>query len=731
MIKKSMILGDREFSIESGKMAKQALGSLTVRYGDTIVLVTATSDFLNESTKDYFPLQVEYRDRAYAAGKIPGGFFKREGRPSEKEILSARLIDRPIRPLFPDDFLCETQIVVYMISCDQKNPGDILGITGASVALSISDIPFSGPIAGVRVGRIDGEFVLNPTSDQMSESEMEIIIAGSEDSVVMVEGEAKEISESTFVEAMDFGHKAIKELIELQKELIDEVKPEKFQYKSKEIPDELKEIVNSRTDGHLEEWRNKAKVSKKMLDSSINTFVIELTKELEEQFPDSKNTITALVDDRIKKDMRELIHSTKTRIDGRNLTDIRPISCEVGILPRAHGSALFTRGETQSLCAATLGTKIDEQIIDNVDLEESKRYMLHYNFPPFSVGEVRPIRGPGRREIGHGNLAERALKTQIPEDMDFPYTIRLVSDILESNGSSSMASVCAGSLALMDAAVPVHETVAGIAMGLIKEQDNVMVLTDILGSEDHYGDMDFKVAGTRQGITAIQMDLKIKGISTEIIKNALEQAKDGRLKIIDIMEKAIKEPRPEISPFAPKIIIMQVDVDTIGDVIGPGGKVIRGIIEKTGAKVDIDDDGTVLISAVDSESGKQAREMIELLTAKPVEGNVYKGVVKRIESYGAFLEILPGKEGLLHISEVDYKHIDNISSVMKIGDTVEVKLKKIDEMGRFDLSRKALLEKPENYTEKRYSRDHNKNRSRNSSNRSSGSSDRNNFRRNR
>ena len=713
-----MTLGGREFSIETGRMAKQAFGSVVIQYGDTMVLVTATSNFLKETDLDFLPLQCEYREKTYAAGKIPGGFFKREGRPSEKEVLSSRLIDRPIRPLFPEGFFCNTQIIANLISSDKVNPGDVLAITGASAALSISEIPFDGPIAGVRVGKINSEFILNPTIEQLEETELEIVVAGSEDSVVMVEGESKEIPEDVLVGAIKFGHEAIIKLVNFQKEFIAGINPIKYEFVPAEVPDGLKEAVSSKTKDLLPEWRKLAKVLKKTRANSIAKFIKDLSEELSEEYPDQEKFIAKYVDELIKQDMRDTIVETNTRIDGRGLTDIRQITCEVGVLPRAHGSALFTRGETQSLGSVTLGTKLDEQVIDDVDQEEyKKKFMLHYNFPPFSVGEVRPIRGTGRREIGHGNLAERALKTQIPTEEDFPYTIRIVSDILESNGSSSMASVCAGSLSMMDAGIPVKKTVAGIAMGLINEGDQTFILTDILGAEDHYGDMDFKVTGTRDGITAIQMDIKIKGLSADILHQALEQAKEGRLKIIDIMEETIKKPRPEISSYAPKMITMKVDTELIGEIIGPGGKIIRAIQTETGSKVEISDDGTVFISGPDAESGEKARQLIENIIIQPEEGKVYKDcTVKRLESYGAFVEFLPGKEGLMHISEVAWKRTANINDVLKLGDKVDVKLKSIAGPGRFELSMKELLKKPEGHFEERKSdrQRQGNNRSRNS-----------------
>lgn len=730
MIHKEITLGGRQFVVETGRMAKQAHGSVVVQYGDTMVLVTACADFQKPMNQNFFPLQVEYRERTYAAGKIPGGFFKREGRPSEKEILSSRLIDRPIRPLFAEGFFSDTQIIATVISGDQENPGDILGITGASLALSISKIPFLGPIAGVRVGRLNGEYILNPMMSQMDESDIEIVVVGSEESIVMVEGECKEISEDDFVGALEFGHKAIVELINFQKEIIAELNPQKVDVQPTEIPQELIDIVRSKTEPKLEEWRKLALESKHTRSDAIADFTKALIEELEEEYPEQSNIIKNEIDEMLKKDIRRLIVQEQVRQDGRGLKDIRPITCEIGVLPRAHGSALFTRGETQSLGSVTLGTKLDEQIIDDIDREEyKKRFMLHYNFPPFSVGEVRPIRGTGRREIGHGNLAERALKNLLPSEEDFPYTIRIVSDILESNGSSSMASVCAGSLALMDAGVPVKKTVAGIAMGLIKEEDDVFVLSDILGAEDHYGDMDFKVTGTRDGITAIQMDLKVAGISTEIMRKALEQAKEGRYHIIDIMEKTISEPRPDISKYAPKMTTIQIPVDMIGELIGPGGKNIKAIQAESGATIEINDDGLVFISAVNTESSDIAKKAIQAMMEQPEEGKTYHDcTVKRIETYGAFVEFLPGKEGLLHVSEIAWERTRNVSDVLKVGDKVTVLLKKISQPGRFELSIRELLDKPEGYVEeKRHSRPPRPD-SRSHNSRSGGRSDRSRYR---
>jgi len=682
-------------------MAKQADGAVLVRYADTMVLVTAVANFDSPVEQDFFPLQVEYRERAYAAGKIPGGFFKREGRPSEREVLSSRLIDRPIRPLFPEGFFCDTQIIANLISSDQENPGDVLGIIGASMALMLSRIPFLGPIAGVRVGRIDGEFILNPTIPQLDKSELEIVIAGTEDSVVMVEGEANEISEDLLVQAIELGHEAIKTIIQLQKELIAEIQPAKKALATVEEPAELRSLIEEQVKPRLAEWRALGLVSKQTRAEKISSFTHELIEKYSEQYPEKGGYISQTIDALVKKDMRECILTTGKRLDGRGAQEIRPITCEIAVLPRAHGSALFTRGETQSLGSVTLGTKLDEQIIDDVDREEStKRFMLHYNFPPFSVGEVKPIRGTGRREIGHGNLAERALKRQIPGELDFPYTVRIVSDILESNGSSSMASVCAGSLSMMDAGIPVRKTVAGIAMGLIKEGEQVVVLSDILGAEDHYGDMDFKVTGTEDGITAIQMDLKVKGLTTNIMRSALAQAREGRLHIINIMEQTIRQPRAQISEYAPRMITIKVDTESIGEIIGPGGKNIRAIQTDTGTTIEISDDGTVFISAPRFENVEKAKQVILGMTTKPEEGTTYRDCrVTRIENYGAFVEFLPNKEGLLHVSEIAWKRTEDVNSVLKVGDRVDVLLKKIAAPGRFELSIRELLPKPEGYQE--------------------------------
>jgi polyribonucleotide nucleotidyltransferase len=689
--KKEMILGEKKLSIETGKLANQANGAVVVQYEDTVVLATAVATRKPVEGTDFFPLSVEYREKAYAAGKIPGGYIKREGRPSDNEILSARIIDRPIRPLFPENYKNEVQIIVMVLSADRANDPDVLGLIGASAALSISDIPFLGPIGAVRVGRIQGEFVVNPTYDELEESDMDLVIAGTADSIVMVEGESREIGEDDMLAALEFGHNHIKETITIQNELITECAKPKMEIISASPDEHLIKTIHQTAKPRLQEIvkiQDKSERSNAMI-----TLVEELQTSLAEQFPESELLIKEEVEKIEKELVRTMILEGNKRLDGRTPDEIRPISCEVGILPRTHGSALFTRGQTQALAVTTLGTKMDEQKMDELEGEFYKSYMLHYNFPPFSVGEVRPIRGVGRREIGHGNLAERAIKNIIPSDTIFPYTIRIVSDILESNGSSSMATVCAGSLALMDAGVPVKEAVAGIAMGLVKEGDRYVVLSDILGDEDHLGDMDFKVAGTEKGINAFQMDIKLKGVSLEILREALAQAKQGRLHILNIMNQTLEKPRAELSNYAPRILTFKVDNEFIGLIIGPGGKTIRDIIEKTEVAIDISDEGIVTIASVDPENGHRAKEMIDNLIRQPEVGMVYTGKVKKIMNFGAFVEILPGKEGLLHISQIENRRIDRVEDVLKVGDEVQVKLMKIDEQGKLDLSRKVLLDR--------------------------------------
>jgi polyribonucleotide nucleotidyltransferase len=689
-IRKEVELNGRTLTLSTGKFAKQADGSVMVQYGDTMVLATVVSAKEPREDQGFFPLQVEYREKTAAAGKIPGGFFKREGRPTEKEVLSSRLIDRPIRPLFPDGYMNETQILVTVYSSDQENDSDVLGGIGASSALMVSDVPWSGPISEVRVGRIQGEWIVNPTYKQLEESDIDVIVAGTSESVVMVEGESKEISEADLLSALKVAHEAIRTINQLQNELASEAGKQKREFVKAEPPAELVEDVRSLVEEKLKQ-NSRSSGTKEERSARRTELVDSALVSLAEKYPEQEGVIKDVIHDIEKQDMREMILGEGRRLDGRSLSDIRAISCEVGLLPRTHGSALFTRGETQSLTSMTLGTKVDQQLIEGLLPESMKRFMLHYNFPPFSVGEVGRVMGPGRREIGHGNLAERALRYVLPGEKDFAYTIRIVSDILESNGSSSMATVCAGSLALMDGGVPVKTAVAGIAMGLIKEGERVAILSDILGDEDHLGDMDFKVAGTKAGITSFQMDIKIGGISFDIMERALEQAKEGRLHILDVMNSTLAEPRPSISSYAPSLITMMIPVASIGSVIGPGGKTIRGIIADTGTEINIDQDGTVTIAAMTKESGDKAREIIEKMTEAPEVGKVYNGTVKRLMDFGAFVEFLPGTEGLVHISQLDTSRVEKVSDVVKLGDTMEVKLMKIDQEGRYNLSRKAVI----------------------------------------
>lgn len=680
-------LGSQNIIVETGRMAKQADGAVTVQLGGTVVLVTAVCSKEAREDVDFFPLTCEYQEKTYAAGKIPGGFFKREGRPSEKEILTARLIDRPIRPLFAKGFVNEMQIVAMVISSDGENDSDVLAMLGASCALTISDIPFAGPIAAVRVGRIDGKFVINPTFKELTSSDIDLVVAGNRDSVLMVESGSNELPEDTLLEAIKFGHKEMQSLIDLQEEMAKACGKEKREITLHKANDtllaEVKKTAVARLDEinrlHTKEQREEA--MEKLCSELIEKFVTEESEYSE------KDVKSALYEAE-KEEVRKFIIEKKTRVDGRKFDEIRPITCEVSVLPRTHGSGLFTRGQTQSLSVTTLGTSADEQMIDALEGEMQKSFMLHYNFPPFSVGEVRPMRGPGRREIGHGALAERALKPVMPSKEKFPYTVRVVSDILESNGSSSMATVCASTLSLMDAGVPISDPVSGIAIGLVKEGKNTIILTDIGGVEDHYGDMDFKVAGTKNGVTALQMDLKIQGISYDVLKEALEVGKKARFTILDKMMHVIGQPKDSVSAFAPKIVVLKINPDKIGAVIGPGGKVIKKIIQDTGATVDIDDDGTVQIAGTDPKSIDMAVAIVKGITEEPEVGKIYKGKVKRIMNFGAFVEILPGKEGLVHVSELAAKFVKNVEDVVKLGDEFDVKLIEIDEQGRLNLSKK-------------------------------------------
>ncbi|MGB8656553.1 MAG: polyribonucleotide nucleotidyltransferase [Candidatus Zixiibacteriota bacterium] len=682
-------IGGKNLVIETGKVARQAHGAAVVRLGDTVILATAVEAKEVDEEQDFFPLLVDYREKAYAAGKIPGGFFKREGRPSEKETVCARLIDRTLRPLFPEGYFKEVQIMVLVLSSDQENDADVPGLIGASTALSISEIPFYQPVGAVRVGRLNGEFIANPTFSQLEQSDINLVVAGTKDFVNMVEGECREVSEQDLLSALEFGHQRVKSIVELQEKLKGQVGKPKPVVQISSIPPELVEAVTILA---LEKIREANRTpDKKEREERIESLLDSVTVELLEKFPESEKRIKAILQGLEKNDMRQMILNEGRRTDGRDMSQVRPITCEVGILPRTHGSALFTRGQTQCLAVATLGTKIDEQRVDDLEGESTKSYMLHYNFPPFSVGEIKPVRGPGRREIGHGALAERAIQPVIPGEEIFPYTIRIVSDILESNGSSSMATVCGGSLSLMDAGVPIKAPVAGIAMGLVKEGERYAILTDILGVEDHLGDMDFKVTGTNAGITAFQMDVKIAGVDLALLHEALERAKEARTHILGEMEKTIAKPRAELSAYAPRIIILKVKPDKIGEIIGPGGKMIRSIIERSGAKIDIEDDGSVFIASTDQKAGELARKLILELVEEAEIGKEYVGKVKRITTFGAFVEILPGQDGLLHISEIDDRRIKRVEDVLNLGDEVRVKVTGIDSDGKIRLSRKALF----------------------------------------
>jgi polyribonucleotide nucleotidyltransferase len=683
----------RTLRLESGRLAKQAAGSCLVQYGETVVLAAVTvSD--NVSPLPFFPLTVEYREKSYAAGKIPGGFLKREGRPSDEEILSARVTDRSVRPLFPEGFKNEIQVFIYVLSADQENDADVLGVTAASAALAMSKVPWNGPIAAVRVGRVEGAWILNPTFQQLEFSDVDMIVSGSRDSIVMVEGGALELTEAEVIKALEVAHKGIRELLDAEQELVAERQQPKMEWTKVEPPADLADRVKALAEPRITEALNLPEKAERA--QALAALKSTVQEQLAADFPENGKDVATVLEDIEYRTMREQVLSRGERVDGRDLDTVRPITCEVGVLPRTHGSALFTRGQTQALVSATLGTTRDEQRIDSIDVaqETTKSFMLHYNFPPFSTGEVKMIRGTSRREVGHGALAERAIQAILPSYETFPYTIRIVSDILESNGSSSMATVCGGSLALYDAGVPVKSACAGVAMGLIKEGSRVAVLTDILGSEDHLGDMDFKVAGTREGVTSIQMDIKIEGLDFTILAEALEKAKRARLHILDIMERVLPQPRAELSKYAPRIITIQIPPDKIGDLIGPKGKTIRAIQEQTGAEINVDDSGMVTISSVGS-GGEQARDIIAGMIQTPEVGKIYEGVVKSTTAFGAFVEILPGVEGLLHISELQHGRTERTEDVVKKGDKVRVKLLEVDERGRMRLSRKALMDKPE------------------------------------
>jgi polyribonucleotide nucleotidyltransferase len=682
-------LAGRPFSIETGKVARQANGSVLVQYGETVVLVTAVIADKKREGLDFVPLTVNYLEMTYAAGRIPGGFFKREGRPSDHETLISRFIDRPLRPLFPKGFQNEVQIISTVLSADQDNDPSILGMIGASAALSLSNIPFDGPIAGAKVGRIDGEYVLNPTHDESEMSDIDLFVAGSEDAIIMVEGSAKEVKEREILDAILFGHQSLKPVIELQNQLklASGMIPKEFELQKPEeaIYEKVETIAQERLREafYIKEKTNRRERLEEILQWTLQEYGVEDA--------DSQKMVKNVLEEINRRLVRRLILEEKKRIDGRSLSEIRPISCEVGILPRTHGSALFTRGETQVLAVVTFGTSEDEQKINSLTGETYKSFMLHYNFPPFSVGEVSPLRSPSRREIGHGALAERAILPVLPSNENFPYTIRIVSEVLESNGSSSMATVCGASLSLMDAGVPIKAPVAGIAMGLILEKEEVAVLSDILGDEDHFGDMDFKVAGTAEGVTAIQMDIKIRGVSKEIMGRVLDQAREGRLHILEKMKETISEPRKDLSRHAPRIITLQVKQEKIRDIIGPGGKNIRSIVDQTGVKVDVEDSGLVKLASPNYEAIEKAIYMIKRFTQEVEVGSLYTGKVKRILGFGAIVELFPGTDGLVHISQLAETHVKEVSDVLKEGDEVLVKVLDIDPQGRIRLSRKEAL----------------------------------------
>jgi polyribonucleotide nucleotidyltransferase len=695
---RSIRIGAEDLVIETGKLARLANGSVTVRYGETIALCTATSSPKADYSKGWFPLFVEYREQMYSAGKIPGGFFKREGRPGEKEVLSARLIDRPCRPMFPDGFMHETQLVCNILSYDATYDPDVLGIVGCSAALAISGIPFEQPVAGVRVGMVDGEYVINPSFQQLDQSPLDLVIAGTADSTVMVEGSGEEVSEEVLLGAMEVGQRAVAEICHMIEELRREVGKPEMEWQAPQKDEELERRVSENAEPRVSEaMRIADKVERnRTLDSIREEVAAAFEQELGDDYASKSHIVKSTLKQTEKSVMRRRIVKDGERADGRGPREIRPITIEVGVLPRTHGSALFTRGNTQSLGTVTLGTKQDQQMIDDLDPKWDKTFMLHYNFPPYSVGEVGRF-FTGRREIGHGALAERSLKGLLPPHEQFPYTIRVVSDILESNGSSSMASVCSGSLALMDASVPIRKACAGIAMGLVKEGDDVVVLSDILGVEDFLGDMDFKVAGTRDGITGFQMDIKIQGVAFEVLKKAIHEARAGRMHILDVMDQALSEPRKTLSRWAPRILSITVPKKKIREIIGTGGKVIRGLQEDTGAKIDINDEGVVTIASVDGAAGEEALRRIEALIEEPEIGRIYEGPVKSITPFGAFVEILPGRDGLVHISELEYRRVEKVEDVVQEGEIMRVKLIGIDNQGRVKLSRKALLEKPEGY----------------------------------
>ncbi len=688
-IKETTMVGGRPFTIETGRFARQADGAVVVTHGDTVVLVTAVSERTKREGLDFFPLTVNYQEMTFAAGKIPGGFFKREGKPSERETLISRLIDRPIRPLFPDGYKNETQVIATVLSFDQENDPSVMGIIGASAALVTSDIPFNGPIAAARVGRVNGELIAYPTESQLAESDINLTVAGSREAVLMVEAGSNFVSEDDMVAAILFGHRALQPLIDIQEKIARNLEVEKRPFEQEEIDEGFLSWVREKANGLVREAL--LIPVKKERQLRMKEIYSELLEAIPEEFEAFKPSFGKCFEDLEREILRGLIIKEGRRIDGRAFDEIRPIHCEVGLLPRTHGSAVFTRGETQALVVTTFGTSEDEQKIDTISEEGYKSFLLHYNFPPYCVGEAKPLRPPSRREIGHGALAERALKPVIPDEEKFPYTIRVVSEILESNGSSSMATVCGTSLSLMDAGVPISKPIAGVAMGLVKEEDKTVILSDIMGDEDHSGDMDFKVTGDYDGITALQMDIKISGIDEEILKKALYQAKEGRRHILNIMRMTLDKPRESLSKHAPRITTLEINPDKIRDVIGPGGKVIRGIIEKTGVKIDIEDNGIVKIVSTDAAQADEAIRIVKELTQEAEIGKIYEGKVRKVVNFGAFVEILPGTDGLVHISQLAEERIRDIFSYIKEGDVIPVKVIDIDRDGKIKLSRKAAL----------------------------------------
>ncbi|CAG7602499.1 Polyribonucleotide nucleotidyltransferase [Paenibacillus solanacearum] len=689
--KVQMDLGGRTLTLETGRLAKQANAAVVARYGDTVVLCTVTASS-EPKDLDFFPLTVNYEERLYSVGKIPGGFIKREGRPSEKAILAGRLTDRPIRPLFPEGFRNDVQIVAMVMSVDQDCAPEIAAMIGTSAALSISDVPFNGPVGGVIVGRVDGQFIINPTLEQAEKSDIHLVVAGTKDAIMMVEAGADEVPEEVMLEAIMFGHDEIRKIVAIQEQLVLDAGKPKMEVKLHSVDSEVNEAVRAFAKERLvEAIKIPEKHARQEAIDAVNADAVQHFTEVYAETPGLLADVKETLYDIVKEEVRRLITHDKVRPDGRALDEIRPIECDINLLPRTHGSGLFTRGQTQALSVCTLGALGDVQILDGIDLEETKRFMHHYNFPPFSVGEARPLRPPGRREIGHGALGERALLAVIPSEVEFPYTIRLVSEVLESNGSTSQASICASTLAMMDAGVPIKAPVAGVAMGLIKDGDHFSILTDIQGMEDHLGDMDFKVAGTDKGVTALQMDIKIDGIDRAILTQALEQAKAGRMHILGKMLERISQPKTELSQYAPKIVTMQINPDKIRDVIGAGGKIINKIIEETGVKIDIEQDGRVFIASSNAQMNEKARQIIEGIVREVIVGEVYLGTVKRIEKFGTFVEILPGKEGLVHISQLSTERVAKVEDVVKIGDKITVKVTEIDAQGRINLSRKAVL----------------------------------------